>query len=151
MMFVGQMGCEALNFVLKRLIKEERPKGKLLIFRWSRAYLPKLTRVIYRNVRQGIWNAIVTCPIHDLLLRLPHLLPSLPSQPSFRQLLPQCRRPPTSPGHAGPLHWSCWCRCQPSLPQLSHPETSPCRLCRWIRMRLWLVHGHQPAPTLWFD
>lgn len=26
MMFVGQMGCEALNFVLKRIIKEERPK-----------------------------------------------------------------------------------------------------------------------------
>lgn len=27
-MFVGQMGCEALNFILKRIIKEERPKGK---------------------------------------------------------------------------------------------------------------------------
>ncbi|CAG7936824.1 unnamed protein product [Penicillium salamii] len=26
LMFVGQMGCEGLNFVLKRLIKEERPK-----------------------------------------------------------------------------------------------------------------------------
>ncbi|KAJ9217046.1 hypothetical protein DTO166G4_1506 [Paecilomyces variotii] len=26
LMFAGQMGCEALNFVLKRLIKEERPK-----------------------------------------------------------------------------------------------------------------------------
>jgi len=25
-MFIGQMGCEALNFLLKRLIKEERPK-----------------------------------------------------------------------------------------------------------------------------
>lgn len=25
-MFVGQMGCEALNFLLKRLIKEERPR-----------------------------------------------------------------------------------------------------------------------------
>ncbi len=25
-MFVGQMGCEALNFLLKRWIKEERPK-----------------------------------------------------------------------------------------------------------------------------
>lgn len=29
LMCVGQIGCEALNFVLKRLIKEERPKGKL--------------------------------------------------------------------------------------------------------------------------
>ncbi|GLI80929.1 hypothetical protein PoHVEF18_009296 [Penicillium ochrochloron] len=26
LMFAGQLGCEALNFVLKRLIKEERPK-----------------------------------------------------------------------------------------------------------------------------
>ncbi|KAJ5936777.1 hypothetical protein N7466_003227 [Penicillium verhagenii] len=29
MMFAGQLGCEALNFVLKRLIKEERPKEML--------------------------------------------------------------------------------------------------------------------------
>jgi hypothetical protein len=29
MMFSGQMGCEALNFLLKRYIKEERPKRKL--------------------------------------------------------------------------------------------------------------------------
>ncbi|RAL08334.1 phosphatase PAP2 family protein [Aspergillus homomorphus CBS 101889] len=26
LMFAGQMGCEALNFILKRIIKEERPK-----------------------------------------------------------------------------------------------------------------------------
>ncbi|PYH92976.1 PAP2-domain-containing protein [Aspergillus ellipticus CBS 707.79] len=29
LMFAGQMGCEALNFVLKRIIKEERPKQML--------------------------------------------------------------------------------------------------------------------------
>lgn len=28
MMFAGQLACEALNFMLKRLIKEERPKGE---------------------------------------------------------------------------------------------------------------------------
>lgn len=33
LMFVGQMGCEGLNFVLKRLIKEERPKGRCHIGR----------------------------------------------------------------------------------------------------------------------
>lgn len=27
-MFAGQMACEALNWVLKRYIKEERPRGK---------------------------------------------------------------------------------------------------------------------------
>lgn len=32
LMFAGQMGCEALNFVLKRFIKEERPKGELSMF-----------------------------------------------------------------------------------------------------------------------
>ena len=26
LMFAGQMGCEALNFLLKRIIKEERPR-----------------------------------------------------------------------------------------------------------------------------
>jgi dolichyldiphosphatase len=27
LMFAGQMACEALNWVLKRYIKEERPRG----------------------------------------------------------------------------------------------------------------------------
>lgn len=36
-MFAGQLGCEALNFVLKRLIKEERPKGE---YDWSQFSLP---------------------------------------------------------------------------------------------------------------
>lgn len=26
LMFAGQMGCEALNWILKRIIKEERPR-----------------------------------------------------------------------------------------------------------------------------
>lgn len=30
LMFAGQMGCEALNFLLKRIIKQERPKRTLL-------------------------------------------------------------------------------------------------------------------------
>jgi dolichyldiphosphatase len=28
LMFAGQLACEALNFVLKRIIKEERPRGE---------------------------------------------------------------------------------------------------------------------------
>jgi dolichyldiphosphatase len=28
LMFAGQLACEALNFALKRLIKEERPRGE---------------------------------------------------------------------------------------------------------------------------
>lgn len=42
LMFVGQMGCEALNFVLKRLIKEERPKGKLLMLMLMVSCVPSL-------------------------------------------------------------------------------------------------------------
>jgi len=30
LMFAGQMGCEALNFLLKRIIKQERPERTLL-------------------------------------------------------------------------------------------------------------------------
>lgn len=32
LMFAGQMGCEALNFLLKRIIKQERPKRTLLSY-----------------------------------------------------------------------------------------------------------------------
>ena len=32
LMFAGQMACEALNFLLKRMIKEERPKRMMLEF-----------------------------------------------------------------------------------------------------------------------
>lgn len=28
LMFGGQLACEGLNFLLKRIIKEERPKGE---------------------------------------------------------------------------------------------------------------------------
>lgn len=47
-MFVGQMGCEVLNFALKRLIKEERPK---------RNDIPPMPRV-------------VTLPYFTMLIRL---------------------------------------------------------------------------------
>ncbi|KAI4136238.1 MAG: hypothetical protein LQ340_008137, partial [Diploschistes diacapsis] len=30
LMFAGQIGCEALNFALKRAIREERPRGECL-------------------------------------------------------------------------------------------------------------------------
>lgn len=40
LMFAGQMACEALNWVLKRHFKEERPRGRShpsLTWRWSNA------------------------------------------------------------------------------------------------------------------
>lgn len=40
-MFAGQLGCEALNFVLKRIIKEERPKGKDCCFPYYNSILQR--------------------------------------------------------------------------------------------------------------
>jgi dolichyldiphosphatase len=38
-MFAGQMACEALNWVLKRYIKEERPRRMIFtISSWPKAY-----------------------------------------------------------------------------------------------------------------
>jgi dolichyldiphosphatase len=39
LMFAGQMACEALNWVLKRYIKEERPRRMIFtISSWPKAY-----------------------------------------------------------------------------------------------------------------
>lgn len=45
LMFVGQMGCEALNFVLKRIIKEERPQRMFTCF---------FLRGLLQTVMQGL-------------------------------------------------------------------------------------------------
>lgn len=37
-MFAGQMSCEALNFALKRLIREERPQRMSLLLLHFTAY-----------------------------------------------------------------------------------------------------------------
>lgn len=39
-MFAGQMSCEALNWCLKRYIKEERPRGMPPIRKWTNHSLP---------------------------------------------------------------------------------------------------------------
>lgn len=44
-MFVGQMACEGLNFILKRVIKEERPKGRCHIGRNIEAQLTRGTEM----------------------------------------------------------------------------------------------------------
>jgi hypothetical protein len=58
-MFAGQLACEALNFALKRIIKEERPKGM-----WARAggIMPETTLTTIgsdRNVWKRLRNAII--------------------------------------------------------------------------------------------
>lgn len=74
MMFAGQMSCEALNFMLKRWIKEERPKrtpADIQSFPPGHLGLRKS-----RDVRQRLWHALVTFPIRHLLLRLPQPVPT---------------------------------------------------------------------------
>lgn len=67
LMFVGQMGCEALNFVLKRIIREERPKG-----RWA-----GVTGVMQMLTRLGIQRCLEKAMECRRLTR--NLLLSLPS------------------------------------------------------------------------
>jgi len=66
-MFAGQLGCEAVNWVLKRLIKEARPTRECGSF--LRASTPSANNG-GRNARKGIRYAIFPCPICGLLFRI---------------------------------------------------------------------------------
>jgi dolichyldiphosphatase len=96
-MFAGQMACEALNWVLKRHFKEERPRGRSPPLdshengQTQRRHANKL-----RNARQGLRHAFLTRPVRGLLLRHPVTVPVVPSRPSpYRDAYPVhlCRTP----------------------------------------------------------
>jgi dolichyldiphosphatase len=57
LLFTGQLLCEGANWMLKRLIKEDRPPGTV-------NSMQKLTS---RDPRRGIWNAKFTFTIYDIL------------------------------------------------------------------------------------
>lgn len=81
LMFAGQMGCEALNWLLKRYIKEERPTRM-----WAYFALPIYIELLkaldkvgreaneyisfYRNARKRLRHALLPRPIRGLLLDL---------------------------------------------------------------------------------
>lgn len=65
LMFVGQMGCEALNFILKRWIREERPKRELFL---------EALEVMSSNSDQRCMAKALACHLH--------MLSSWPSLPS---------------------------------------------------------------------
>ena len=81
-MFAGQMACEAFNFLLKRVIREERPKRTCFGEPIEGGLGTKLIQC--RNEWEGLWHAFITRAIRDILLRLPDPLPPLPTRtPSF--------------------------------------------------------------------
>jgi len=128
------MACEALNWVLKRYIKEERPRGKPL-------QLHHMTRLLTpsRNAWKGIWHAFVPRPVCFLLLRHSDALPPLPARatPNRHPHALYIRRSATPfPG----CHSLCRsCRCKPHISQLPHEQTSRCWYGSWRHLCICLV------------
>lgn len=145
-MFAGQMACEALNWVLKRYIKEERPRGKVGIGNYSSVVL-----ILDRNAWKGLRNALLTCPVRLLLLRHPRPLSPLPTRP-----------PPNGHPHALLTAWSLpslapsislcrGCSCKQDILELSYTKTSHCRMrCRSC-LRSSLVRPHNIPAEIWLD
>lgn len=138
LMFTGQMGCEALNLLLKRLIKEERPKRTLsspnpLHESSPAGRRPKIKNYMliehplgfYRNVWQGLRYAVLSCPVCDFLLAVPYPLPPLSPHPApfthtyahyFSSTLLSFPACPLLRRNRG---------CKPHIPQLPHRQASP--------------------------
>lgn len=147
LMFAGQMGCEALNFLLKRIIKEERPKRtyKFNLLSTVLCQVCVLTTVpTRRNVRQRLWDAVVARTVRLILRRLCRAL----------HLISTCaypfRRFPVillgGSDHTGDCYRK-WCRRsfhQSRLSQLPHSSTSFGGERGWCDVRARLV----PRDTL---
>ena len=103
-MGAGQFGCEVLNFLLKRMIKEKRPprmsflynptiRGRSLRIKGMKTLIQRTNR----NERQRLRHALLPRAIHILLRNLPNPLPA-PAAPPHRLLIPHTlHKPPTSP------------------------------------------------------
>ena len=148
MMFAGQMACEAFNFLLKRWIKEERPKRTNAESQSPHGYFGLRKS---RNVWQRLWHALVTRAIRNLLLNL-------------HQPVPACatRARSIHDAFAGFIYGAfvtiicglvmCCCCCyQSGIPQLPYVETSDGRMCCWCDIRLGLVPSNHIPSALWLD
>lgn len=135
-MFAGQMACEALNWCLKRYIKEERPQRKCLQSRIETLQLTYSTR----DERQGLRHAIVPCPVCHLLLRLADaLLARTPSPHHLFDPFAHHLPPTTSPRHCRSRVCVCGCM-EPNLSQLSHPSPGSSWMCSRKHIRSCVVH-----------
>jgi len=73
-MFAGQMACEALNFVLKRLIREDRPTRKDFLYAYySVLMLP------YRDAWQGLRDAFLALTVCGIFLGFAEPMAALPA------------------------------------------------------------------------
>jgi len=70
-MFAGQLGCEAVNWALKRLIKEARPTRACEHFPCDRTSSANYSG---RNARKWIRYALFPCPICGLLFSIHNAL-----------------------------------------------------------------------------
>ena len=136
-MFAGQMGCEALNFLLKRWFKEMRPPRAKRCIGTSLHWL-----MYYRDVRQGLWHAFIPRAVRCVLLDLPDSLPTSPPQSSTLE------HPYTDhlSGTTATLHRCMLLRecssCQPDLSELSHSQASACWSRRWSDFCRCILHTY---------
>lgn len=129
-MFAGQLACEALNWLLKRTIREERPHRRtphLL----SSAQSPFLTNVLYRSDGQRLWHAFVSRPIRLVLRSFLDPVPALATQPAHSEHVddpyPNLHFRKTRLVRTGHSR-RCCCRPEQDIPELPHREADPRRL-----------------------
>ena len=79
LMFIGQLLSEVANWILKRIIKEERPKGIFIrgLFHWQ---------LIVRYHWRRVWDAQFTFTIHDLFCCVCHALLTISVTPVFKNV-----------------------------------------------------------------
>lgn len=144
MMFAGQMACESLNWILKRWIKEDRPKRKSAILRTLSASVDNR-----RNVWEGLWYAFITFAVCGLLLSVADSLPIAPSSDNDSHILftvNVCR----AGWSISSVPYLCSLCCPVSnLPWLPHAPPSLGRLRRWSDLCRRLVHDHYSASHYW--
>lgn len=154
LMFAGQMGCEALNFVLKRIIKEERPKRMWILIPQC-LYGPMapslMSRSGSRNVRQRLRHAVVSCAIRFLLRRLHVVVSSLPTCSFSTRFGRKTPLLPSIYAFSGTLLRCRHGGCQSDLSELPYPEAGPGRLRCWNRVCAGLVSRDGDAPNAWLD
>jgi hypothetical protein len=145
-MFAGQMACEALNWVLKRYIKEERPRGKS-----RKGHYSSVVLILDRDAWKGLRNAFLTRPVRILLLRYLRPVSPLPT-----------RSPPDGYPHALLTGWPfppftpsiglCRsCSCKQDIFELSYTKTSCGRMCCRSYLRPGLVRLHNISAESWLD
>ncbi len=145
-MFAGQMACEALNFGLKRLIREERPQRKD-----NRTIFDFVILTISRNAWQGIWDALITLPICDVLCSITHHVAAISTCTHINHELLAFDTFGKSTVVTAGMHGSWSCGCKPGLSQLSYSKAGIGWCGCWSCLCYHLVSLHDFAKEMWCD